>query len=217
MSFTGLPAELRITIYREILEAARLGLFHNLRNSNLRDYQGLILTNHQLHAEFISGADKTLHTKIKGHWPSSISMYIAPPSHLSQCAKPCISIPQSSILPRTTQTMRNLSVLLKFLYHNVAEFMLSIDSETRSSPWFDDEQYGMHMLEDYPTYRADKPVMYQTFDLGTVDAHVRRPTDQSIRITKLDKLNIAFAALYRVALSGRFVIGQLSSVSRYVA
>jgi hypothetical protein len=89
--------------------------------------------------------------------------------------------------------MRNLSVLLKFLYHNVAEFMLSIDSETRSSPWFDDEQYGMHMLEDYRTDRADKPVMYQTFDLGTVDAHVRRPTDQSIRITKLDKLNLAFA------------------------
>jgi hypothetical protein len=83
--------------------------------------------------------------------------------------------------------------LLKFLFHNVAEFTLSIDSETRGSPWFDDEQYGMHVLEDYRTGRKDKSVMYRNFDLGTVGAHVRRPTDQSMRITKLDRLNLAFA------------------------
>jgi hypothetical protein len=183
MSLTSLPVELRITIYQSILQAARARF-----SSNLRECRGLIFANKQLYNEFVSEAIKTIHSDITGHWSSTMPIYIAPAIRLSQCTKPCISIPQSSILPRSPQNTANLEGLLMFLFRNLDEFTLSIDSETRGSPWFDNEQYGLHMLENYHTYRQHKPVKYRDIHLQMMMPSTGRHGEKFLGTAKLDRM-----------------------------
>jgi hypothetical protein len=49
MSFSSLPPEFRMMIFREIIQATRHPSHHDLRN-----YQGLILTSQALYVEFES-------------------------------------------------------------------------------------------------------------------------------------------------------------------
>jgi hypothetical protein len=183
MSFTSLPAELRITIYQSILQTARPRF-----SSNLRKYQGLVFANKQIHKEFVSEAIKAIHSAITRHWSSDIPIYIAPAIRLSQCTKPCISIPQSSILPRNPQTTANLEGLLMFLFRNVTGFTLSIDSDTRGSPWFDNEQYGLHVLENYHAYRQQKPVKYREFHFQIMVTSAGRHTEHFHRTAWLERM-----------------------------
>jgi hypothetical protein len=146
MSFYSLPPELRVNIYRKIIETTRAE-----HSPNLREYQGLILASKQLHAEFESEAFKTskeFHSAIQRHWPSS-TLHIAIPTRLSHCVSLYISVPREQLLIGKRTIVKGiitkLHTLFKFLFDHVSEFTISIDRKASASPW-SIYVYGEHVF-----------------------------------------------------------------------
>jgi hypothetical protein len=146
MSFYSLPPELRVNIYREIIETTRAG-----HSPNVRKYQGLILASKQLHAEFESEAfqfSKELHSATQRLWPSS-TLHIAIPTRLSHCVSVYISVPREHILIKKRTivkgVMAKLHTLFKFLFDHVSKFTISIDKKAYGSSW-SDSVYGEHVF-----------------------------------------------------------------------
>jgi hypothetical protein len=137
MSFTSLPPELRITVYRAIIKASRSPCGYDLS-----EYQGLILASKQAYAEFEFEAvavAKEFQSEIGHQWLGSFPLQIALPTRLEHCAKLHISIPKESIVPKTDATKATLNGLFIFILRHLPGFMMYIHEHDAGPVWSHDD------------------------------------------------------------------------------
>ncbi|KAF1848714.1 uncharacterized protein K460DRAFT_403985 [Cucurbitaria berberidis CBS 394.84] len=125
MAFLKLPPELRLQVYRHILDPVNIPV-----PRKLYEYHGILLSCRLIYEEFGSEALKIINqflVRIQQKWPSNNQPLRMPSAiHLGDAAQICIGIPYSFLIPRTQQAFLAVDVLLELLLENLPSFTIYV-------------------------------------------------------------------------------------------